>query len=287
MAKDLIYTSRQHIGYDFLVDIEVIDPDQTAASPRPFERSGDASGLHSQILDEIGQAICDGRMAPGTIVTTEELENRYRVSRSVIRESLRALEARGMVSSKRRVGNRILPMSDWNVYDLSVIRWRLAGHGRVAQLRSLTQLRTAIEPQAAKLAADRGALSQASALMGLAGRLWAAGRSGEEEKFLALDIEFHALIMEMSGNEMFSRLSNLVSEVLIGRTHYGLMPQYPHDEALQLHLDVANAIQNGNSDAAESAMLRIMSRTIKEMGQVWDKTPSPSPSPSREDESRS
>ena len=233
-------------------------------------RTHDTPGLHSQVLDELGQAICEGRMPAGATFTTEALEHKYQVSRSVIRESLRALEAMGMVTSKRRVGNRVLPMSEWNVYDLSVIRWRLAGHGRIAQLRSLTQLRTAIEPEAAKLAASRGALTQASDLMGLAGRLWAAGRSGDQEEFLHLDIQFHSLVMEMSGNEMFTRLNNLVSEVLIGRTNYGLMPQFPHDEALQMHVDVANAIQSGNADAAGASMLGIMTRTIREMGQIWD-----------------
>jgi DNA-binding FadR family transcriptional regulator len=234
-------------------------------------RTYDAPGLHSQVLDELGQAICEGRMPAGTTFTTEALEQRYRVSRSVVRESLRALEAMGMVTSKRRVGNRVLPMSEWNVYDLSVIRWRLAGRGRIDQLRSLTQLRSAIEPEAAKLAAARGQLAQASDLMGLAGRLWAAGRSGDQELFLALDIEFHSLVMEMSGNEMFTRLNNLVSEVLIGRTNYGLMPQFPHDEALQMHVDVANAIQSGNADAAGASMLGIMNRTIEEMGRIWNR----------------
>jgi len=255
----------------------MISPVSTSGTPvHPLlhgsvaSRTHDTPGLHSQVLDEIGQAICEGRMPAGTTFTTEALEIKYQVSRSVIRESLRALEAMGMVTSKRRVGNRVLPMSEWNVYDLSVIRWRLAGHGRIAQLRSLTQLRTAIEPEAAKLAASRGALTQASDLMGLAGRLWAAGRSGDQDAFLTLDIEFHSLVMEMSGNEMFTRLNNLVSEVLIGRTNYGLMPQFPHDEALQMHVDVANAIQSGNADAAGASMLGIMNRTIREMGQIWD-----------------
>lgn len=244
----------------------------TAASQPGFvaARTHDTPGLHSQVLDELGQAICEGRMPAGMTFTTEELENRYQVSRSVIRESLRALEAMGMVTSKRRVGNRVRPMSDWNVYDLNVIRWRLAGRDRIDQLRSLTQLRAAIEPAAAKLAASAAGFAQASDLMGIAGRLWAAGRSGDEELFLSLDIEFHALVMQMSGNEMFSRLNNLVSEVLIGRTHYGLMPKYPHAEALQLHVDVANSIQSGNGDAAEAAMLAIMTRTFTEMGQIWE-----------------
>lgn len=232
-------------------------------------RSQGAQGLHSQILDELGQAICDGRMPAGATFTTEDLGNRYRVSRSVIRESLRALEAMGMVTSKRRVGNRVLPISEWNVYDLSVIRWRLEGEGRISQLRSLTQLRAAIEPEAAKLAASGAGLTQASDLMGLAGRLWAAGRGGDRDLFLALDIEFHALVMTMSGNEMFSRLNNLVAEVLTSRTYYGLTPTFPHDRALQLHVDVANAIQSGNPGAAGTAMLEIMDRALDEMGKIW------------------
>lgn len=248
------------------------DGPRPALLPTPFvaARTRDAPGLHSQLLDELGQAICEGRMPAGTTFTAEELENRYQVSRSVVRESLRTLETIGMVTSKRRVGNRVQPMSAWNVYDLSVIRWRLAGSGRIDQLRSLTELRAAIEPAAARLAASAAQLTQASELMGIAGRLWAAGRSGAEEQFLALDIDFHRLVMEMSGNEMFSRLNNLVSEVLIGRTHYGLMPKYPHVEALQLHMDVANSIQGGDGEAAGAAMLAIMTRNFTEMGQIWD-----------------
>lgn len=231
------------------------------------QRTSDTPGLHSQVLDELGQAICEGRLPAGTTITTEELENRYQVSRSVIRESLRTLEAMGMIESKRRVGNRILPMSRWNVYDLSVIRWRLAGKGRATQLHSLTRLRSAIEPEAAVLAAESGSPDQAGELMGLAGRLWAAGRSGNQEEFLRLDIEFHSLVMSMGGNEMFARLNSLVSEVLTGRTQYGLMPKYPHDEALQLHVDVAGAIQSGNAELAGSAMRGIMSRTSSEMAE--------------------
>ena len=258
-------------GYDLFVN-DRDDQDIPALHGAVALRTLDAPGLHSRVLDELGQAICEGRMPAGMTFTAEALENRYRVSRSVIREALRALEAMGMVTSKRRVGNRVLPMSEWNVYDLTVIRWRLAGHDRLQQLRSLTQLRAAIEPEAAKLAASRGALTQSSDLLGLSGRLWAAGRGGDQELFLSLDIEFHALVMEMSGNEMFSRLNSLVSEVLTSRTHYGLMPQFPHDEALQLHVDVATSIQSGNQTGAGSAMHAIMDRSMKEMSQLWDES---------------
>lgn len=232
-------------------------------------------GLHAQVLDLIGLAICSGTLPSGSVVRTDELEMRYEVSRSVIREAIRVLASMGMVASRRRVGVLVLPPTDWNVYDPQVIRWRLASNSRTAQLRSLTELRTAVEPEAARLAAQRASLESASELMGLAGKLWAAGRSGDLEAFLDVDIEFHRLVLANSGNEMFSTLNTLVAEVLIGRTHYGLMPQNPADEALQLHVDVASAVQRGDGDAAHAAMLRIMKRNFNEMGTIWEQLDPP------------
>ena len=70
---------------------------------------------------------------------------------------------------------------------------------------------------------------------------------------------------------MFVKLNTLVEAVLTGRTRYGLMPRHPHEEALQLHVDVASAIQRGNGNDAHAAMLGIMQRTFNEMSSIWDK----------------
>lgn len=244
--------------------------DSLVALPAKLEDSTILTGLHARILDLLGLAICAGELASGSVFRTEELEERYGVSRSVVREAIRVLASMGMVASRRRVGVQVLPASEWNLYDPQVIRWRLASPARIAQLRSLTELRTAIEPEAARLAAVRAPLAGASELMGLAGKLWAAGQSDDAESFLVLDIEFHRLVLSISGNEMFAKLNTLVAEVLTGRTHYGLMPRHPHNEALQLHMDVASAIQRGNADDAHEAMLRIMQRAFDEMSSIWE-----------------
>lgn len=226
--------------------------------------------LRNLVLDTLGREICSGVIGPQTTFTTESIEDRFQVSRSVVREALRALEALGLITPKRRVGVRVLPLIQWNVYDLQVIRWRLASPSRVAQLRSLTELRGAIEPAAARMAAMRAPLNQASDLVGLAGRLWAAGKAGDSTAFLDLDKEFHSLILTMSGNEMFAQLHHLVAEVLTGRTQYNLMPQFPASEALQMHVDIATAIQTGNADRAAASMVAIMDRTLTEMSSIWD-----------------
>ncbi|KGJ80389.1 transcriptional regulator [Cryobacterium roopkundense] len=232
------------------------------------------TSLHARIVELLGLAVTSGALAEASVLRIDELEERYGASRSVVREAVRVLAAMGMLSSRRRVGIQVLPAADWNLYDPQVIRWRLASPERIAQLRSLTELRSAIEPEAARLAATRAPLTNASALMGLAGRLWAAGQSDDEQEFLLLDIEFHRLVLSSSGNEMFAKLNTLVAEVLTGRTHYGLIPHHPATEALQLHVDVASAIQRGDGDAAHAAMLSIMDSAFTEMSSIWEDGPS-------------
>jgi DNA-binding FadR family transcriptional regulator len=72
---------------------------------------------------------------------------------------------------------------------------------------------------------------------------------------------------------MFARLDGVIGEVLTGRTDQGLMPQRPHEEALQWHVDVADAIQGKRPAEARAAMEQIMSRTHTEVEQIWDGEP--------------
>lgn len=232
---------------------------------------GDA-GLHARVLDQIGTAICGGRMPTGSVLSIDDLVERYAVSRSVVREVLRVLAAMGLIEARRRVGIMIRPATDWNVFDPQVIRWRLASAGRMAQLRSITELRTAVEPHAAWLAAGRATPGEASDLVGLAAKLWAAGKAGDSDEFLRLDIEFHRQVLLVSGNEMFLKLHHLVAEVLTGRHHYHLMPRYPDEHALQSHADVAQAVQRHDGDRARDAMVRIMQQAFEEMKSMWEQT---------------
>lgn len=237
-----------------------------ATVPRPVD---EVTGLHGRLVENLGLAICGGDLAPGTVLFIDELVSEHAVSRSVVREALRVLSSMGLVASRRKVGTLVLDAGLWNVYDPLVIRWRLATDGRLIQLRSITELRTAVEPQAARLAAERAQPLEASGLVTLAGQLWAAGQDGRMDDFLKLDIEFHRRVLAASGNEMFEHLHRQVAAVLTGRHAYGLMPHHPHVDALQLHTDVASSIQRGDGDMAHAAMVAIMNRTMGETKQLW------------------
>jgi len=227
--------------------------------------------LHSVLVQNLGLSIAEGTLAPHSILRLDELEAQHRVSRSVVREATRVLSSKGMLESRRRLGTVVQPEESWNAYDPQVIRWRLASSKRLEQLQALNELRGAIEPQAARLAAGRASWGAGSDLVSQAARLWAAGQRGEHDEFLRLDIQFHAAVLKASGNPMFAQLHNLVAEVLTGRTEHGLMPHLPDHEALQLHVDVASAIQRGEVNAAHAAMSRIVEQSTEEMGDIWSR----------------
>ena len=229
--------------------------------------------LHSRVLNDLGRLIVSGELASGSTMLAEQVEKQHSVSRSVVRECMRVLQSLGMVESVKRVGIRVLPMSAWNLYDPLVIRWRLAETTNGAQLRSLTELRTAVEPRAAELAAIHAPDAVTRELLALAAHMRSVGRQGDLALFLQLDIQFHSIVLAASGNEMFAKLDGVVAEVLTGRTDQGLMPQRPHEEALQWHVDVADAIQGRRPADARAAMERIMGRTHTEVEQIWDGEP--------------
>src|SRR6478752_825154 len=234
--------------------------------------------LHSALVKNLGLAIAEGTLAPHSILRLDELETQHNVSRSVVREAARVLSSKGMLESRRRLGTVVQQEESWNAYDPQVIRWRLASSRRLEQLQALNELRGAIEPQAARLAAERASWEAGSDLVAQAARLWASGQRGDQDEFLQLDIDFHASVLRASGNPMFSQLHNLVAEVLTGRTEHGLMPHLPQHEALQLHVDVASAIQRGEMDTAHAAMRRIVEQSTEEIGDIWSSHQGTAPS---------
>ena len=159
-----------------------------------------AADLHSVLVHNLGLAIAEGTLAPHSILRLDELEAQHSVSRSVVREATRVLSSKGMLESRRRLGTVVQPEESWNAYDPQVIRWRLASSKRLEQLQALNELRGAIEPQAARLAAERASWDAGSDLVSQAARLWAAGQRGDHDEFLRLDIEFHAAVLKASGN---------------------------------------------------------------------------------------
>lgn len=230
----------------------------TAQPVKPHRPVEPAEVFYSRILDAVGRDIINGTLPQGSRLTLDDLQQQFGVSRTVVRDCMRILESMNLVLPKRRVGIVVQARERWNVYDARVIRWRLSGPGRVDQFRSLTQLRCAVEPAAALAAAGNATPGERARVVELAAQLRSLGESGELDEFLEVDIEFHALVLKASGNEMFSALTEVVAEVLSGRTRHGLMPHNPREHALARHEEVAAAISKGDARAAELCMTSLL-----------------------------
>jgi DNA-binding FadR family transcriptional regulator len=231
------------------------------------------SSLHHRAIENLGTRIISGELPAGQIMLAEKLEDELKVSRSVIREAVRVLQSLGLVETTKRVGIRVLPSSRWNPFDPQVIRWRLASDARGAQLRSLAELRSAVEPAAAELAAQNAPVPLRLELVDVARAMLDAGHKGDVARFLELDIQFHSLLLSGSGNEMFANLMGQVAETLTGRTVHGLMPDHPHEAALQWHVDLAEAIARGDAATARESSGKIMKRTMSRMSDTWTGQP--------------
>lgn len=227
---------------------------------------GASPAMHERVLEAVGVAIASGELPPGSRLTLEGIQQEYGISRTVARDTMKVLESMNLVYSRRRVGIVVQERRLWNVFDPKIVRWRLASDRREIQYSSLTELRIAVEPIAAAGAARRASAAERAKLTSLAADLRRLGDAGELEAFLAADIEFHCLLLQSCGNEMFLALEGMVAEVLTSRTRQGLMPFKPRPEALDAHENVAAAVAGGDATAAETAMHHILDEVRNAMG---------------------
>ena len=225
-------------------------------------------GLHHSVLTQIGADLTSGTLAAGDVCSMEQLEGRYGVSRTVVREVVKVLESLGVVTSRRRVGVTIQPESAWEALSPVIIRWRLEGPQRLAQLREVSELRRGVEPQAARLAAQRATPEQATRLREAAEGMAATGPEGDLQAYLAHDIVFHQTLLEASGNALLSGFAPFVAEALTGRTEHDLMPEIPEQGAIDWHAEVARAIASGHPDLAEETTRRIVTEAQDAMDEI-------------------
>jgi DNA-binding FadR family transcriptional regulator len=211
-----------------------------------------------RVLDRLGWAIVDGDLAPGASDTVDAIVARTGASRPVVREATRVLVSLGMLSAGPRVGLRVRPPADWDLLDPQVIRWRLASAGRAAQLAELRELRLAVEPEAARLAAGRSGSASAAGLREATDALAAATTARDRAAFLAADRRFHAALLAAAGNPMLARLSAVIDEALEERTPDGVVRWEVAAADVDLHEALALAVAAGEPDRAAALVRRIV-----------------------------
>ncbi|MYW67286.1 FCD domain-containing protein [Streptomyces sp. SID8379] len=215
-------------------------------------------GLHGQLVQQLGQMIVSGDLGADRPLVPEEIGQRFEVSRTVVRESLRVLEAKGLVSARPNVGTRVRPVSDWNLLDPDIIEWRAFGPQRDDQRRELNELRWTIEPLAARLAAGHGREDVQQRIADMVEIMGHALGQGDSITFSRADAEFHSLLIQLAGNRMLEHLSGIVSAAL----HVSGGPvtgcDRPNETVVAHHGRIADALAAGDSTGAETAMRHLL-----------------------------
>jgi GntR family galactonate operon transcriptional repressor len=230
-----------------------------ASNPAPLRSTPRQRNLHGQVVQEIGRRIVRGFFKPMDVLPDEEtMGGQLGVSRTVVREAIKVLAAKGMVETRTRMGTRILPDRSWNRLDPEVLSWMdQAGHdGRF--LEQLTEMRHIVEPAAARLAAERAAAADIDAIT----RAYETMRASldDEQAYAEADTGFHAAILEASGNEFLKPITHVIRAAL--RTSLKVTNPTAHSaRSLPLHLDILGAIRGRDPEGAAEAMRRHLDYT--------------------------
>ena len=112
--------------------------------------------VHGNTLDLLGEAIVSGRFAPGGSLPPEPtLCEELGISRTVVREAVKSLVAKGLLTTGPKVGTRVMPSEQWNWFDPDVVAWQSKCGLTREFLRDLQELRRVVEPAAVRMAAER------------------------------------------------------------------------------------------------------------------------------------
>jgi DNA-binding FadR family transcriptional regulator len=169
--------------------------------------------LTQQVAHTLGSAIIAGKYGENNPVPSEAvLCQQLKVSRSAAREAVKSLAAKGLLTSRARQGIRVLPESEWNLFDADVLRWMRDSNPSLQLLREFAELRVAVEPEAAMLAAQRQNHQKISQIGEALERMKQA-ESGLDDP-LEADIAFHLSILDASENRFFSQLGRIIDTTL-------------------------------------------------------------------------
>lgn len=222
-----------------------------------------ARNYHSYVINEVGRAIVAGEMPVGSSLPGDaEMMDRFGVSRTVLREALKTLEAKGLVEARAKVGTRVLPQSRWNLFDRQVLAWKLESGPSPAFLVQFQAVRESLEVQTARLAARHREAEHVRLL-----HYWLNQRlvmAHQPEPFALAEFEIHRVLAEASGNP-FLRAASAVMEFGVAVSvkarmvgDYDAPPEGLAAGQARLYETLVQSVERGEVEAAAEAMTALV-----------------------------
>lgn len=231
--------------------------DPTALGPLHRATSRKRLRIHGSVARDVGIAIVSGRYQPGELLQGEiEASDRLKISRTAYREALRMLSAKGLVESRPRTGTKVSARAKWHLLDPDVLQWVFEFEPSDSILESLFELRRIIEPEAAALAAQRRSDEQVSQLevaLEAMEKYTLATEAGRKA-----DQDFHAVLLEASGNPFLSTLTSGVSAAVAWTTVFKQRNAPLRRDPIPDHRRVLDGVAAGDADASRAAMTELV-----------------------------
>ncbi len=216
--------------------------------------------LTQQLVHELGKAILQGKYNDNKLPSEADIAKEYDISRTATREAIKMLTAKGLISSRPRQGIKVQDIKHWNLFDSDVLRWVLLGKPDLYMLRHFLDVRLAIEPAAASLAARYASDDEIINIETSLSKLKFEG-SGYDDTHQA-DIDFHKSILFASNNPFFIQLQTFVETALKVNLHFTKRADAVSEKEYQEHVDIFNCIKAGDEQGAFDTAAKTTKLTI-------------------------
>jgi GntR family transcriptional regulator, galactonate operon transcriptional repressor len=224
-----------------------------------------ARGVHGQTVEILAHRILNGQLAEGATLDLTALQAEFDVSLTVLREALRVLAAKGMVDARPKRGTFVRPRSAWSLLDADVLRWQFARQDRPSLLDELHELRSIVEPGAARLAAARATDDDIAALDAALDDMAAAG--SDAAAAVNADLAFHRALLAATHNELVQRMEVLIETGLAERDRM-VHGNAGTTDPVPSHRAVVDAIRRHDPVRAARAMGRLLDQAIEDVAKL-------------------
>jgi DNA-binding FadR family transcriptional regulator len=207
----------------------------------------------------MGERILTGEFAPGMLLPNEaEWSKSLGASRTAVREAIKSLIAKGLVTSRPKIGSRVEPRNRWNLLDRDVLDWHHAAIDRLAFIESTQEARRLIEPGIAALAARKHTLAQLEKLAATVRSMAAAKNLSELN---AADVAFHQMLLAAANNDLLLPFGSVIEKALTMLFEFTAPRNPKMTRALEMHSRIARAVAARDEKAARDAMIALLADT--------------------------
>ena len=207
--------------------------------------------LSNQVAEQIQQLILSRDLKHGDRLPTErELGETFKVSRTVIREAIRTLEAHGLVNSQTGSGTYVRAMQGKDV--ASSLGMFINSQHKPFSLDALMEIRQVLEIEMVKLAAQRATEDNITQLESNLDMMYKTINNADE--FSKWDLEFHLTLADACGNQLFGIVLEPLTESLLELIWTGTTTPGAAQDACQYHRDILDCVKNKDSKGAVRVM---------------------------------